>query len=150
MSATGSPRRLVSRERVVGRERDGFTLLELLVVLALIALIITALPVALRQVMPRQQLRVAEADVATQLREMQGRAARTGRTQEFREESAAELPGSIKLELLAAGEATLQVSAIEFHPDGSTSGGRVVLSAGERRRELQVSALTGRIRAVSR
>ena len=124
----------------------GFTLLELLVVLAVIALIAAAVPVALRQMMPAQQLKVAAADLATQLRDLQSTAVRTGRTQAFGAQTAREVPPGITIEMFAPGAGTLSMRAIDFHPDGSTSGGRIVLSSGERRRELQVSALTGRVR----
>jgi general secretion pathway protein H len=38
-----------------------------------------------------------------------------------------------------------QVGALRFYPDGGSSGGRVTLSAGERRYDVDVDWLTGRV-----
>jgi general secretion pathway protein H len=38
-----------------------------------------------------------------------------------------------------------RVGAIRFYPDGGSNGGRVTLAAGERKFEIDVDWLTGRI-----
>jgi len=130
------------------RTGTGFTLLELLVVLALVALLATALPIAFRHLIPGQQLKVATIELAGELRALQTKSALTGEKQEFRVEHT-RMSGGISVELAAPGNALRSIDAIEFFPDGSSSGGRLTLVLGERRSELLVSALTGRVAQVS-
>lgn len=57
------------------------------------------------------------------------------------------LPDGIELELVAAEEEMQDdaVGGIRFYPDGSSSGGRVILKRGERGYQVGVNWLTGRI-----
>jgi len=57
------------------------------------------------------------------------------------------LPGGLDLELVAAEEEMQgeQVGAIRFYPDGSSSGGRVILKRGDGGYQVGVNWLTGRI-----
>ncbi len=57
------------------------------------------------------------------------------------------LPGGLDLELVAA-EQEMQsegVGAIRFYPDGSSTGGRVILKRGDAGYQVGVNWLTGRI-----
>ena len=57
------------------------------------------------------------------------------------------LPADLSLELLTiAGESRgAGVGDIRFNPDGSSTGGRIVLAVGQRRMAVGVDWLTGRI-----
>ena len=61
--------------------------------------------------------------------------------------SARRLPANLSLELLTiAGEKQqASIGDIRFHPDGSSSGGRIALADGQRRLAVGVDWLTGRI-----
>jgi len=136
MSATGNVR------------RRGFTLLELIIVLALIAMLATALPIAFRTLIPGQQLRVAAADLASELRALQSRSELTGEVQQYRAADVQAVAG-IQIHFSSTTPVSEPLDSVQFFPDGSSSGGRITLALGERRRALEVSALTGRVRQVS-
>ena len=57
------------------------------------------------------------------------------------------LPSGIDLKLFTAQRDLVsdQVGALRFYPDGGSNGGRVTLSAGERKYDVDVDWLTGRV-----
>jgi general secretion pathway protein H len=57
------------------------------------------------------------------------------------------LPSRIELKLFTAQKDLVSetVGAIRFFPDGGSNGGRVTLAAGERKYEVDVDWLTGRV-----
>ena len=57
------------------------------------------------------------------------------------------LPKGIEMKLFTAQKDIVNdtVGAIRFYPDGGSNGGRVTLAAGERKFEVDVDWLTGRI-----
>ncbi|HRE14947.1 MAG TPA: GspH/FimT family pseudopilin, partial [Usitatibacteraceae bacterium] len=58
-----------------------------------------------------------------------------------------ELPERLEIQLYTAQSevASERKGAIRFYPDGSSTGGRVTLAAGERRLLVDVDWLTGRV-----
>jgi len=58
-----------------------------------------------------------------------------------------QLPERIDLKLYTAQRDLVaeKVGAIRFYPDGGSDGGRVTLAAGERKYEVDVDWLTGRV-----
>lgn len=135
----------------------GFTLIEVVVVLAVLALV--AGMFALRGP-PRNrvlEIRAAAAEVAQALRLARSQAiARNapvrlvldpGRSA-WRVDGAPEraLPPGVALAAQTAGaETSGRLGAIRFAPDGSSTGGSIELSDGRRRMRLGVDWLTGRV-----
>ena len=144
------------------RRSGGFTLVELLVVLVIAALLISVIPPLFSAAIPGVQLKGAARELAAALRYARGRAVArqetsavtldvearqyrvSGRGQSF------SLPKNLELELFAARSEQTGGSAagIRFYPDGSSTGGRVTLSAGERAYKVDVDWLTGRVKVL--
>ena len=137
----------------------GFTLVELLVVLGIIALLLTLASPMISRGLPGAALKTAASDIAQGLRRTQS-AAITGNAEavfsldtEARSFSAGRaarrqaLPEEISLRLIV-GEQEIEGSAggIRFFPDGSSTGGRVSLTLGDRTVDVSVDWLTGRVR----
>lgn len=137
----------------------GFTLLELMVVLVAAALLAG---VAVPNMMPAiftMRMRSATNDVASALRYVRGQALSRGQEAVFfidvehnyyrvsgrRKEFG--LPSSIKLALFTAEHELTGESggSIRFFPDGSATGGRVTLAAGNQKSLVDVNWLTGAI-----
>ncbi len=102
-------------------------------------------------------LRATAQDVAQQLRLARSAAIATDRTTSFSLDPAhrryvsagsvgAALPPEVSLALTTAtGGKPQPLSAIRFAPDGSSSGGRVVVLAGHSAMQVVVDWLTGRV-----
>lgn len=141
------------------RSASGFTLVELMVVLVVAALLAG---VAVPNMMPAidaMRMRAAAGDIASALRHVRGQALSSGREATFfldvekhyyrvsgRHKHYA-LPSSVKLGLFTA-EHELEGDgggSIRFYPDGSATGGRVTLLAGNKKNLVDVNWLTGAI-----
>lgn len=137
----------------------GVTLLELLVVLSLMATVAamvyprigggvstTELKTAARQI--AAALRLARSDAVATRREsfvaidLERRVFRVDR--DAREIA---LPKDVELKLFTAQSDLIsdKSGAIRFYPDGGSNGGRVTMAAGERKYEVDVDWLTGRV-----
>ena len=140
------------------RTQNGFTLLELLIVLVIAAL---AVGIVLTRATPRNpglQARLAAAEIAQGLRLTRGRAIQSNRPVGFvvdiahhswridRDQSRA-LPPDLYLGLVTVTGETAGASAgeIVFAPDGSSTGGRVELARAGTRLAVGVDWLTGRV-----
>ncbi len=147
------------RSAGTGRARSGFTLLELLIVLMLMGLI-TALTIPVFSGgVSTTQLKSAAREVAAGLRQARGQAIAqkaeavleldvTGRA--FRvlpDPRLHMLPAGIDIKLFTAQSDLVndRIGAIRFYPDGGSNGGRVTLAAGERKYDVDVDWLTGRV-----
>ncbi|HVE48751.1 MAG TPA: GspH/FimT family pseudopilin [Casimicrobiaceae bacterium] len=137
----------------------GVTLIELLVVLAIIAMMTalvlpmfgsgvstTELKGAARSV--ASGMRLARSEAMSSRREtfvtfdLEGRRYLVGSD---RREHA--LPKGVDMKLFTAQKDLVneRVGAIRFYPDGGSNGGRLTLAAGERKFEIDVDWLTGRV-----
>ncbi len=136
----------------------GFTLLEMLVVLAIIALAVSALPV-LTAGLPGVRLR-AEADrIAATLRDLRERAIREDATTELVVDPAARAyaaSGEPRAHRLPADVVSIAIEPaiaapmpdarrIRFFADGTATGGTVVLRGAHRAMSIAVDWLSGAV-----
>jgi general secretion pathway protein H len=141
------------------RRPAGFTLLEVIV-----ALVIGAIAYALILGVPGRgtstaDLKASARSLASGLRTAQSTAMATRRdalltldmdSREFEVPGALrprKLPGQVDLKLYTAeSEVTSEKrGSIRFYPDGSSTGGRITVSSGERKYLVDVDWLTGRV-----
>ena len=135
----------------------GFTLLELLVVLAILGLALAVAVPAFDRLAPGFSLQATVRDTASMLREARGLAivrnrevavvidldARTVGIEASNE--VVRIDGDLGISLFSAAEERIGQGAgrIRFYPDGSSTGGRIGLSSGGRRYDVTVSWVTG-------
>jgi len=136
----------------------GFTLIELLVVLAILGFALALVIGYGSPVGRRLDLRSSAAAVASGLRIARSEAILNNRAVLFQLDPAGhrfrpgagpvqQLPASLAIELLTIGgeRRSGQIGGIDFHPDGSSSGGRISLADGRRKVMVGVDWLTGRV-----
>jgi general secretion pathway protein H len=135
----------------------GFTLVELLVVLAILALVMTLIPPFLAGGQARAELTTATREIAAALRETRSLAIREGRSAAFVVDGrtgtyraaggtpARQVPAGLSVALLTAGNERSDAGAIRFFGDGSSTGGGVSVMQGERRSDVLVDWLSGRV-----
>lgn len=136
----------------------GFTLIELVVVVALIATAMALAATIFSAGLPGQQLRGATLELAAQLRYTRAQALVTGlpqsflldtRTREWRAPNHhhGRLPAKIDVDATVAKseQPSAQVAAIRFFPEGAATGGRIVLSRGSAAWRIDVDWLTGEV-----
>lgn len=135
----------------------GYTLMEVLVVLAIIGLVLAAIPLMAGDRRPGAEMRAAAIEVASALRQTRGRAVARFKSETFvldieghaYQVGAAgpkkALPEDLSLSLYTARSELQDESTgrIRFFPDGSATGGRVTLARGNRHYVVAVDWLTG-------
>lgn len=140
------------------RRQVGFTLAELLLVMAIGAALVALAPPLIQRALPGVQLKGAAREVAAGLRFVRNAAVASGSEQRFRIDvegrrfwvgsEQKSLPESIELDLFTA-QSELEgegIGGIRFFPDGASTGGSVTLSHGERGYKVKVDWLTGMVR----
>ena len=142
------------------RGEDGFTLIEIAVVLVIIALAYGLVTPAFSSFVSGTRLESAARDMALALREARSTAIVTGRELQFLIEPAT--PGwrfgdrhgsyaqdvTVKLETLKDDPA-ITFYAITFYADGHSTGGRVRLESDGRGRIIEIHWLTGRVSQIT-
>jgi general secretion pathway protein H len=138
----------------------GFTLVELLVVLVILALVLALVPAFLAGSQGTAELDTRAHELAAKLREARSLAIRDGRTAAFVVDGAEGLygivAGGVELRRLPAGWHVAILDAadepveprrgiIRFFADGSSTGGIVAILRGDRRSDVEVEWLTGRV-----
>ena len=142
------------------RHNSGFTLVELLVVLAMIALLVTLARPMYRAVVPSARVRADVLELAASLRQSRNRAISGGRTitvlfdtEQSRysiESIVEELSTRTELKTIRPGDSEDGILRLEFYPDGSSTGASIELSGATIAFQLDVDWLTGRIRVAER
>ncbi|MEY6432706.1 GspH/FimT family pseudopilin [Thioalkalicoccus limnaeus] len=142
----------------------GFTLIELLVVLALMGLILSIVPPLVSAAFPGVELKSAARTTVASLRQAREEAIRTGRDAalavDLVERSLkidggyrpVRLPSRMRIRLETA-ETEMQderTGAIRFFPDGSSTGGVILLERGNQGYQVGVNWLTGQVRMAPR
>jgi general secretion pathway protein H len=155
-------RRAVASSAIAAASRQaqaGVTLLELLIVLSIMAIVAalvvpmfgsgvsnTDLKSAARQVAAGLRLARSEAVAKRQdTRVMLDLEHRTFQVE--RDSHVHALPRELEMKLFTAQSDLVsdRVGAIRFFPDGGSNGGRVTLASGERKYEVDIDWLTGRV-----
>ena len=140
----------------------GFTLIELLVVMAILGLVLVVVPPMFSGSLSTATLRGAARDVAAGLRQARSEAITLNRETGFRldleahsytignQPTALSLPPDIELALFTATSERLNetTGAIRFFPDGSSTGGGITLVDEDRKFEIIVDWLTGKVTIV--
>ena len=137
----------------------GVTLLELLIVLMLMALVASMTVPLLSGGMSSSELKGAAREVAAGLRYARSDAVATRRETRLvfdleqrtfnidRDPRLHRLPKQVEMKLFTAQSDLIddKTGAIRFFPDGGSNGGRVTLAAGERKYNVDIDWLTGRV-----
>ncbi len=140
------------------RVMAGVSLLELLIVLTILALA-SAIVIPMLSGVSNAELRGAARQLASGLRLARSEAV-SHRRETFlvvdlagrrfkidRDPQEHALPRNIELKLFTAQKDLVdeKVGAIRFYPDGGSNGGRITVGSGERKFEVDVDWLTGRV-----
>ena len=141
---------------------EGVTLLELLIVLSIMAIVAALVLPMFGDGVSTGELKGAARQVAAGLRLARSEALATRQETRVlldlehrtfhieRDARLIALPRRIELKLFTAQSDLVsdKVGAIRFFPDGGSNGGRVTLAAGERKYDVDIDWLTGRVAIV--
>lgn len=141
-----------------GHSEAGFSLLELMVALVILALAVTLVGVAFSRSSVGFRFDAAAQELALNLREAQARALRSGkdvalvmdvdtRLYRLQEDPPVQLPETVTLNVVSAGEvmASSRQPVISFAPDGSSTGGSITLTHEDRSTTISIDWLTGAV-----
>ena len=143
----------------VKRQAPGFSLLEMMLVIAIIAIASLLAASALTGGLDGMRLRSASKQIAAQLRYTRAQAIATGEPQRFTIDPHAhtweapkqrhgEIPKQLGIVFTGAREVqpTRGEGAVMFFPDGASTGGRVQLQAKRAAWNIDVAWLTGQVK----
>lgn len=146
-------------KRIRPRKPRGVSLLEMLLVVALIAIAGMLAAMVLTGGLDGMRLRSSSKEIAAQLRYARAQAIATGQPQRFVIDPArrhwqgpnqrqGDIPQSLGVEFTGVREAQARAGegGILFFPDGASTGGRVQLRAKKAAARIDVAWLTGEVR----
>lgn len=136
--------------------QQGFTLLETLVVILIISVGLTLLFYGFSQGFEKHRDRQAKTDLVIALREVRNQAIASSQTKTLRFDLSSNcyqiprlpehvLPKGMIMRVTTATKLLPNGEAIAFYPDGSSSGGNIVLIKGSRSWRVDITWLTGRV-----
>ena len=139
----------------MARPQRGFTLLEMLVVIVLISIAAGLVGFGLQQGLKAARERQAVGQIVEALRSTRARAVVSGQSAKTVFDLQAlsfqapgrpikHWPADLQVTLHTAEQAG---SAVEFYPDGSSTGGNLLLANGSRRWRIDVGWLTGSVQS---
>jgi general secretion pathway protein H len=142
----------------------GFTLIEMLVVLTVVGLLASLAPMAFERLSPGLRLEAAARELADTLREARGLAIRDNRPWFVEidvdanvarlgpDGRAQALPDDVQLSLTVATveREGSDAGRIRFYPDGTSTGGEIAFTAGERTLVVVVDWFDGKVRLTDR
>jgi len=144
--------------RRIGRQH-GFTLIELIAVLALIAIVVGSIAFSFSKSMGGAKIRASVKDLVAALRYTRGQAIVKGeemalevdveaRSYTAPNKNPVTLPEGLDMKLLTAQSELLDdgKGRIRFYPDGSSTGGRVTVLRDRKEWRVDVAWLTGEVR----
>jgi len=147
---------LKPHKRVSPMTSRGFTLVELMVVLVIIALVMGLVATSMTRSISGAQARAASRNLVASLRYTRARAIIDKQEQVFQvdtENRSYQAPGRRQIDLpegvdvtitTARSEVTSEaVSGIRFFPDGGSTGGHIELTVNDREYRVNVAWLTG-------
>lgn len=139
-------------------KKDGFTLVELLVVLAIFGLMLTLAVPLFQKAIPSASTRSATRELAAALREARSLAIYQNRetvitidgerrTYGLGDQGTTKRLGKVTVAFAPnlEEEATPEVAAVRFFPDGSSTGGEIRISSGGGQYRVVVDWLTGHV-----
>jgi general secretion pathway protein H len=140
------------------KREAGLTLIEILIVLGIIA-IVTSIAIPVINGVSNAEMRSAARQLASGLRLARSEAVAERREtflvidlagRRFKVDHDGreyKLPRNVELKLFTAQKDLVddKVGSIRFYPDGGSNGGRITLGAGDRKYEVDVDWLTGRV-----
>ena len=155
MSATGESVRIHSQALA------GFTLLELMVVIAIMSLLCAAMPVAFDRMAPKARLVRAANELEGNLLWLQMQARATGTVARLEKDSygyslttsshrrRVELSDSVKLRIRTSDKDT-ELTLLSAYADGSVTPAEYELASSQQRLTFRIQPLTGRVEQVER
>ena len=140
-------------------DAQGVTLLELLVVMTIIGLMLAVVPPIVSGVLPGLEHEGAARELAAALRQARSRAITRNEPSDLyldveakqywtsTDPQPVELPPGLQLELYGAAELAPDETSggIRFYPDGSSTGGQIVLSWDAQSYRVNVDWLLGKV-----
>jgi general secretion pathway protein H len=136
----------------------GFSLIEMMAVIVLIAIALTAVSMSFSKSLSSARIQAASRDLVAALRHTRGQAIVKGKQQVLElnldnnsytapAHVPVQLPKDMHLGLLTASNELTgeRAGRIRFFPDGSSTGGHVSVYAGEREWRINVNWLTGEV-----
>ncbi len=139
----------------IERGAAGFTLLELMVVLAILVLVAALLPTAFDRMMPSRRVTVASQRLLTAIRDAEADSQALGRPLRLQWEDGSLQWGSHSIGLppgvstVAADPTGRAISEVVVFPDGTASGTRIRVRDGTHESTVMVSGITGHARVVA-